>query len=245
MPQLITEVTDEMLDAAVVEVEQREVIRALGLRSAMIVPLVVSDKPFGVLSFVAAESGRRYNKQDLIMATEIGRRASLAVENSRLYSEARAAVAIRDTFLSVASHELRTPLTTLSILTTSLVRAARHGRLPGTGGEGLADRLEKADRQARHLARLVDRLLDVTRLSAGDLGLERANVDLGEIAREVVARFEDRPTSASSSADWPRCAATGIARGSTKSSRTSCRTRSSTAARASGSRSRRPRPRRG
>jgi signal transduction histidine kinase len=155
------------------------------------VPLVAGEKPFGVLSFIAAESGRHYTKQDLIMATEIGRRASLAVENSRLYGEARAAVEIRDTFLSVASHELRTPLTTLSILTTSLVRAAKHGRLLALGDAGIAQRLEKADRQAKHLARLVDRLLDVTRLSAGDLPLERTAVDLTEVAREVIGRFED------------------------------------------------------
>jgi signal transduction histidine kinase len=56
---------------------------------------------------------------------------------------------------------------------------------------GIAQRLEKADRQAKHLARLVDRLLDVTRLSAGDLPLERTAVDLTEVAREVIARFED------------------------------------------------------
>ena len=103
--------------------------KTLGLRSAMVVPLIVGLKPFGAVSFITAESGRRYGPQDLILATEIARRASLAVENARAYTEARTAVQTRDNFLAIASHELRTPLSALTVLTSSLVRAATHDRL--------------------------------------------------------------------------------------------------------------------
>ncbi len=190
-PRLLPEISDAMIDASTPDPEHRRLAHALGLRSAMIVPLVVDRKPLGVITFVTAESGRRYGEQDLILATEIARRASLAVENARAYTEARTALQTRDNFLAIASHELRTPLSGLMVLMTSLVRAASTGRLAQLGPEGIRDRMMKAERQATQLARLVDRLLDVSRLSATDLRLERERVDFAEIARDAISRYED------------------------------------------------------
>jgi len=201
VPELIPEITDKMIEAATSDPERRRMARELGLRSAMVVPLVVGQKPFGALSFIMAESGRRYDSEDLILATEIGRRASLAVENARAYTDTRIAVQTRDNFLAIASHELRTPLSALTVLMTSLVRAIEKDRLAQMGTEGLKVRLLKADRQTRQLARLVDRLLDVSRLSSRELRLEREPVDLAEIAREAIARYEDAAAEAGSTID--------------------------------------------
>jgi signal transduction histidine kinase len=66
------------------------------------------------------------------------------------------------------------------------------------GPEGLKDRLMKADRQTRQLAQLVDRLLDVSRLSSSELRLDRERVDLAEIVREAIARYEDAAADAGS-----------------------------------------------
>jgi PAS domain S-box-containing protein len=190
-PELVREITDAMIDAGVPDPAERQLVRALGLRSVMAVPLIVGRKPFGVVSFATAESGRRYGPQDLILATEIGRRASLAVENARAYEEARTAVQTRDNFLAIASHELRTPLSGLTMLLTSLVRMAGEGRLERLGPEALRDRLNKAERQGRQLARLVDRLLDISRLTSRDIRLDRDQTDLAEVVRDVLSRFED------------------------------------------------------
>jgi signal transduction histidine kinase len=164
----------------------------------MMVPLVVGQKPFGTVSFLTAESGRRYGPQDLILAKEIARRASLAVENARAYTEARAAVQTRDNFLSIASHELRTPLSGLTVLMSSLVRAAKQGRLADVGADALGERMVKAERQTKQLARLIDRLLDVSRLSSRDLRLERERTDLVEVARDVISRYADAAIEAGS-----------------------------------------------
>jgi PAS domain S-box-containing protein len=190
-PQLLPQITDAMIDAGAPDPEQRRIARELGLRSAMLVPLVVERQPAGVISFINAESGRRFGEQDLILATEIARRASLAIENARAYTEARTALQTRDNFLAIASHELRTPLSGLMVLMTSLVRAASTGRILQLGPEGLKDRMMKAERQALQLARLIDRLLDVSRLSARDLRLERERVDFAEIARDAISRYDD------------------------------------------------------
>jgi PAS domain S-box-containing protein len=197
-PELIPDITDAMIEADMRDPEQRRIARELGIRSAMIVPLVVHNEPFGALSFVTAEPGRHYGPADLILATEIGRRASLAVENARAYTEARVAVQTRDNFLAIASHELRTPLSALTVSMSSLLRAADSGRLLQLGSEGIKDRITKTERQTRQLARLVDRLLDVSRLSSRDLRLEREPADLAEIARDVVARYEHAAAEAGS-----------------------------------------------
>jgi len=190
-PQLVPEITPAMIEAGMTDPEQRRLAFDLGLRSVMVVPLVVGQKAIGTLTFVAAESGRRYESQDLILATEIGRRASLAIENARAYSEARQAILTRDNFLAIASHELRTPLSGLTILISSLARAAASGRLEKLSTEALKERFARAERQLVHLRRLVDRLLDVSHLSTRDLRLDLELTDLAEIAREVIARFED------------------------------------------------------
>jgi PAS domain S-box-containing protein len=191
IPELIPEITPQVLAASARDDEQRRVVLELGLCSAMVVPLMVGDKPMGALSFLAAESGRRYGDDDLVLAIEVARRASLAVENARAYTATRAAVQVRDNFLAIASHELRTPLSALSVLMTSMLRASNQGRLMALGEKGVGDRLLKAERQLAQLNQLVDKLLDVSRLSSGDLHLELAPTDLAEIAREVVTRFED------------------------------------------------------
>ncbi|HXT99424.1 MAG TPA: PAS domain S-box protein [Polyangia bacterium] len=191
LPQMLPEITKAMIEAGAPDPEQRRVAFELGLRSVMVVPLVVGKEAIGTLTFLTAESGRLYGSQDLILATEIGRRASLAIENARAYTEAREAVRTRDNFLAIASHELRTPMSTLSVLISSLVRAAASGRLLKLSADALSERMLRAERQMTQLGRLVDRLLDVSRLSTRDLWLEREQTDLADLARDVISRFED------------------------------------------------------
>ena len=87
-PQLIPEIPDELIEQAVEDPEQLELIRSLGMRSAVMAPMVAaSGPPTGVISFVNAESGRAFTEADLELLVEIARRAGIAVENARLYEE--------------------------------------------------------------------------------------------------------------------------------------------------------------
>jgi two-component system, chemotaxis family, CheB/CheR fusion protein len=89
--QLVTEVSDDMLAAAAESSEHLQVIRDLGLTSAMIVPFVGTTRPLGAMLFVMAESGRRYREADLALAEEVARRAVLAIERAELYDAERRA----------------------------------------------------------------------------------------------------------------------------------------------------------
>jgi signal transduction histidine kinase len=115
------------------------------------------------------------------------------VELARLYAQATRALRERDDFLSVASHELRTPLTSLLLQSQSLRAKAVRSELPE-----LAKRAEVIRRNVERLSALVASLLDLTRITAGRLDLELEDVDLAELAAEVVARFEDEAARAGS-----------------------------------------------
>ena len=89
-PEFYREVSDELLAAIARDAEQIELVRSLGVRSAMIVPLVTRGHTLGTITLVvSAESGRRYTDADLALAEELARRAALAVDNARLYAEAQ------------------------------------------------------------------------------------------------------------------------------------------------------------
>jgi len=108
-----------------------------------------------------------------------------AIGNANLFREALEAVSARDDFLAIASHELRTPLTPLKLQLERLVRDAR----AGVHQERMVAALEVAYRQAVRLAALIDRLLDVSRITAGKLDLCLDEVDLCALVQDVVTRF--------------------------------------------------------
>src|SRR5690606_31910328 len=114
---------------------------------------------------------------------ELGHRAALAIDNARLYAQAQAAIRLRDEFLSVASHELRTPLMPLQGYAELLERRVVRGETP-------TERDLRAIRTIRHqtlrLSRLIDLLLDLSRLQTGRFRIERDVVNVGELAKRVV-----------------------------------------------------------
>ncbi len=185
--ELRSAIPDELLVQTARDDEQLAAVRALGLRSSLIVPLVGRGPPIGALTLVWAESNHRYGEEDRAMMEDLGRRAGFALENARLYGETQSAVRLRDEFISIASHELKTPLTSMQLQISGIRRAAASpARLDV---EKLARRVDAIDRQVGRLTELVDGLLDVSRAVAGRLRLNLEEVDLAEVVRVVAERF--------------------------------------------------------
>jgi serine phosphatase RsbU (regulator of sigma subunit) len=84
-PELVPEIPEPLLDEAVRDTRHRAILRELGLKSYVIVPLVARGRTLGAITLVSAESERRYGTDELHLAEELARRAALAVDNARLY----------------------------------------------------------------------------------------------------------------------------------------------------------------
>jgi signal transduction histidine kinase len=121
---------------------------------------------------------------DLDLLETLGNEAAIAVTNARLVDALQQAVRARDEFVSVAGHELRTPLMALQLNLHLATRML-------ADDDPALDRLQVAERQILRLTRLTDELLDVSRITAGLMTLEREPTELGALVREVVARFAD------------------------------------------------------
>ncbi|AEI66537.1 PAS domain-containing sensor histidine kinase [Corallococcus macrosporus] len=127
--------------------------------------------------------------------------ARYQAEERREMDRLREALRIRDDFLSVASHELRTPLTPLQLKLTAMRRAVDNAQGGTLSSERVGRDLDMAVRQVRKLVELVDDLLDVSRISVGQLKLERTPADLRELLREVIARYQPQATQAGSTVE--------------------------------------------
>ncbi|MFL5604857.1 MAG: ATP-binding protein [Gemmatimonadaceae bacterium] len=168
-PELYPEISDEMLVAGAIDDEHLRISRALGLRSAMVVPLTARGRTFGALTLVSAESRRRYTTDDLALASELARRAALAIDNARQHQraidaqrKAEAANRVKSEFLAAMSHELRTPLNAIAGYADLLLIGVRGPLTP----EQRAD-LERVQRAQRHLGSLIAEVLNFARAEAG------------------------------------------------------------------------------
>jgi PAS domain S-box-containing protein len=177
--ELVAEITDDLLAASIKDPEQLALIRYLDLRSYIGVPLRERGKTLGAISFIAAESGRRYDAEDLHFAEELVHRAATAIENARLYAQLKEADRRKDEFLAMLSHELRNPL--------APIRNGLHLMgIPGVGPEKITKARAMTERQVQHLVRLVDDLLDVSRIMRGRIELRKEPVELTDIIATAV-----------------------------------------------------------
>lgn len=167
-------------------------IEQLQLRSAMVVPLRAREQVLGAMTFVYAESGRSYVLEDLEFAEEIARRASIAIDNARLYvaeqsarQSADVANRAKDEFLATVSHELRTPLNAIMGWAKLLVDAHLDDAKRARAAETI-------ERNAVAMAQLIEDLIDVSRIVSGKMRLETRQVDLAAV---VLAALESAKPS--------------------------------------------------
>lgn len=182
---LLPEIPEEMLAEIAQSDEHLRMIRELGLRSAMIVPLEAREQILGSITFIGSESGRVFQEPDLEFARALADRAALAVDNARLYEEARAASRARDDMVAIVSHDLRSPLNAVLAGASLLLDVP----LPD---EKRREQYRSIQRSAERMERLTRDLLDITRIEAGHLRVEPSAED----PRSLIAEALDAATHA-------------------------------------------------
>jgi PAS domain S-box-containing protein len=177
--EIVEEISEELLAASVKDAAFLGILRELGLKSYIGVPLKARGKVLGVLTFITAESERRYDADDLAVAEDLAHRAAVAVENAKLYHALRDADRRKDEFLALLGHELRNPLAPTS-------NALHLLKLPQADIAIKDQAREMLERQVEHMVRLVDDLLDVSRIMRGKVELRREPIELAAVVARAV-----------------------------------------------------------
>jgi len=154
------------------------------MASSIVVPLGLRGTAYGAVSFGLGD-GRRFGPQDLVLAESLAARIALALENEKLHREARDTGRRTDELLGNISHDLRTPLNAIvgwaTMLQSDKLDASMRQRA-----------IETIDRNARLQARIIEDILDASRLVAGKLQIEMQPVELASVVTAAlgVARSE-------------------------------------------------------
>jgi PAS domain S-box-containing protein len=183
-PELIPEVGEKLLHALSRDGDQLAIYRALGLGSMLVVPLVARGQTRGAMGFFS-EAPHRYGPEEVGLAHDLGLLAALAVDNARLYRDARAAVQARDELITVVSHDLGNPLSAIRIGISLLLRTVPPAEQE-TGGWKHLDFIRQS---AEQMERLINDLLDVKKLEAGRVTLQLRETRIEDVVQNVIDVF--------------------------------------------------------
>jgi signal transduction histidine kinase len=189
-PELYEEISDELLQQGCQDEEHLALARSLGLKSAITAPMSFRGQTVGAITFILAESGRRYDREDLETAVQIGERAAIAIENAKLHRDLQRAVRARDDLLAMVSHDLRNPLSIVTLRAAALTRLlASEPRW-----EKAHPHTQAIHKSAGKMERLVNDLLDLGSIEAGQLKIEPSSYSLRDLLS--AAEEEMRPFAA-------------------------------------------------
>ncbi len=183
-PELIESVSESFIEAVAVDDNHREILQRLGVASLLVVPLVARDRTLGAFAIISSDPTRPFLRDDLVLAEELGRRAALAVDNARLYREAREAVAARDEVLSIVSHDLGNPLSAIRVATRVVARLLETDKT-----EGIESHMDDIRTAVLQMERLIRDLLEVRRIESGRLRLLRRPETVATLVEEAVRSF--------------------------------------------------------
>ena len=179
--EVYTDISDELLAAVAHDDTHLAMLREIGMRSAMIVPMRAHGRTLGAISLIAAESERQFTERDLPIAEELARRSALAIENAELFEAAAAANRTKSEFLASISHELRTPLNAILGYTQLLSDG-----ITGPVNDAQQHQLKRVRASATHLLGLIDEVLSFSRLEAGRETVALADTEVGVAVEDAM-----------------------------------------------------------
>jgi PAS domain S-box-containing protein len=185
-PRFVPDVTEQRMH----ELADDTVAPRLIGRSFACVPLTARGETIGALTVVSNEGGPPYTPADFALFGELARRAAMAVDNARLFEAALTASQAKSDFLAVMSHELRTPLNAI-LGYAELMLLGVPARLPAESLE----QVERVQLAARHLLQMIDEILTLSRVEAGEESLTAEPYEFCNFLYETVALIEPQARS--------------------------------------------------
>jgi signal transduction histidine kinase len=146
---------------------------------AVAIPLAAGGRTVAVLALARSEHSRTFALGDLAAADALASRAASALENARLYQEIQQADRQKNEFLSMLAHELRNPLAPIRNAAT-ILHCAADDAVNRRWAVGIIER------QVGHMVRMVDDLLDISRINRGKIRLRREMIDLGSVVTQAI-----------------------------------------------------------
>jgi signal transduction histidine kinase len=201
-PQLYHDISQDLLESMAYNQEHLRLIQELGIRSAILVPLLNRDKIYGIMTLVLSDSGRLFHENDLEFAKELARRATLAIENAKMYKEVQESnneLELRvnkrtieleninkelESFSYSVSHDLRAPLRSIDGFSNKILKD--YSNLFDDQAKDYFNRVMNA---SRHMGHLIDDLIKLARISRIDMKMEEIN--LSAIARSIVSELKE------------------------------------------------------
>ncbi len=180
VPEWIADNPDATLTESPRADDDLQLVRLMGVRSLLCCPLRTQAGTHGVITFATAQSGRAYSAGDLVAAEDLANRAAISIENASLLAALKEGDRRKDEFLAMLAHELRNPL--------APIRNALHiirMKAPNASPQVQWAR-DVIERQVLQLNRLVDDLLDVSRITRGKIELRKDRIDLATVINSAV-----------------------------------------------------------
>jgi len=178
--------SEEVLAAAFPVEHGRDAARELGADSALVVPMQARGRTLGVLTLVRGCGLRAFDGDDLAVAQEVARRAALAVDNARLYEEARAATRAREEVLAVVSHDLRNPLNAVLLGAVILDDYSE----PDRWNERDLRQIRAIRSSAEQMTTLIHDLVEVVALESGTRVMQAGRLEPLKAIRSVAEMYE-------------------------------------------------------
>ena len=200
-PVVVREFSDEVMRSISDDEERVKVARAIAPRALIAVPLVARDRVIGAITLIASQHRRPYGDDDVALAEEVAHHAAIAVDNALLYrdaqlaiaesqraraeaehayAEAKQAVRAREEILAVVSHDLRNPLSVIGLALKHLHAEVQPGSPRGK------QLLERAERGFSRMNRMINDLLDLSRIDSGGLTVDPSPQDLTTTVADAV-----------------------------------------------------------
>lgn len=158
-------------------------------KSVLRSPMISRGLKLGSVSFCMMNPDRSFADQDLWVVQEFARRAASAIDNAWLYREAQHAIRARDQFLIIASHELKTPITSLKMNLQITRRGIAPEKAKVLSIEDITKSIDMSIDQVNRLTKLIEDMMDITRMEVGSLKLELTPVNLSTVISDVLERF--------------------------------------------------------